>query len=187
MEILRDRQTCERVARALALEVELRLARCAQERGLDECHDLCLERCRERGHPDCGGLCARAVGYAGAQALTQEILLAAARLAAAHGLALADAIIAAFMNAVQHSERAASALVVAADELAYTAGRPELVMLAAPALALLRNCRERLERALDVLMVMLGEEGAARVAAALEEGAAVIGRAVVRFPPVPPG
>jgi hypothetical protein len=196
MEILRDRQTCERVARALALEEELRLVRCAQERGLDECHELCLERCRERGHPDCGGLCARAVGYAGAQALAREILLAAARLAAAHGLALPDAIIVAFMNAVQHAdrrardcaarERLAGALTVAADELADTAGHPELVMLAAPALALLRNCRERLERALEALR-LLGEDIAARVAAALEEGAAVIGRAVVRFPPVPPG
>jgi hypothetical protein len=193
MEILRDRQACERVARSLALEGELQLAECARERGLDECHELCLKRCQGA---DCGDLCARAVGHAGAQALAREILLAAARIAAASGLRLDEAVVVSFMSAVQRSERAArdcaarerlaSALTVAADELAHAAGHPELVMLAAPAISLLRDCPKELERGLESLKV-LGEDIAARVAAALEEGAVVIGRAVIRFPPVPPG
>jgi hypothetical protein len=189
---LGDRRACEFMYRVFRTVEELRLEECVAKNGIDRCLDACMERCKDG---DCDRLCDHAVGQAAATVTASVMLLEAAGAAVHAGADLLGLLAVRFVAMLEglvrglegcHQKRRLARLFsMVAVELAGLVGTGEPLLLVAPALASARGCIEdQVDGVLSVVRLIAGDEYAARIAAALEEGAVEIGSVVVRFRPL---
>jgi hypothetical protein len=189
-----DARLCGEVLAALKSIDREGLVKCI-ERGRLDCLKKCIRECeRGRGREACGEACAAAATRALAEFLARGTLDTARkilRLPEGRGLALHEAVALALSAAAKPAlgiggdclerEAVAHGYAIAAALLAHRTGQPELGLLAALALRMLRGCGEGLESLLDMIEMHFSPELVERIAAAAEEGALAVGRVVVRF------
>jgi len=175
------------------------LAGCVMERGTEDCFRECLRSCRGEG---CREVCLGALEVAVGTAVAREVARRAALAVALLGADLINAVALVFNEELKSAEAkecpdkaaAARILSIAAVELFMSLqktaeGSPKmrkrvqsLLLLAAPALALAHQCvGEEAFEYLETIRPIIGEEAVERIAAALEEGAALVGDVVVKF------
>jgi hypothetical protein len=187
---LKDRKACEFMYRVFKMIEELRLEECVAKNDIDKCFDACMKSCK---NGNCDRLCEHAVDHAAVAVIARKMLLEAARIAARTRAELLGLLAVEFASMLERfirelgdcrqKERAVYLFSTIAVELAKLVGSRELVLLIAPVLALTRECIEgQIDGVLETVRIIAGEEYAARIAAALEEGAVKIGSAVIRFP-----
>jgi len=192
IEELKDREGCEFMYRVFKIVDRLKLEECIAKHDIDMCYDKCIKECKDS---DCDRLCDHAVGHAAASIVAREVLLEAARMAVNIGTDLLNALVLRFMTMLdkfagragscREKKRVVYLFSTIAAELMELTGVKELVLLMAPVLALWRECPgSEIDDVLEVVKIIAGENYAARIAAALEEGAVRIGNVVIRFPPV---
>ncbi|MFZ8811955.1 MAG: hypothetical protein ACO2PN_28130 [Pyrobaculum sp.] len=181
------------------------LAECVMEKVANECLRECLKRCRgEKCEEVCLGALETAAGIAMARTLAERATLATSLL----NIDLVDAAVLVFNKELKSAEEmdcpdkaaAARILSIATMELfahiqTAAGSSPEmqkrvqsLLLLVAPALAEAYQCvGEEVFEYLETIRLLIGEEMTKRIAAALEEGAALVGSVVVKFRPVKTG
>jgi hypothetical protein len=178
------------------------LAECVAERTASECLYECLKVCREeRCRETCLGALEVATGTVMARTLAGRAALAANIL----GIDPIDAVALAFDKELKDAKEmscpdkaaAARILSIAAMELfmhfqIMAGSSPEmqdrvqsLLLLMAPALATAYECvGDEVFDYLETVRSLIGEEATKRVVAALEEGVALVGGVIIKFPPV---
>jgi hypothetical protein len=185
-----DPEACRVSQRVFQLVKELGLVECVERRKVRECFAACLDRCRGVG--ECVDLCIGALDVAVGLAVARG-LAEGAKMVALFGVSPVEAAAAAFAEMLQKAERtkcperadAARILNIVAVELRNLLGAQDLLLLLAPAVAAAHSCvGDEAFDVLDAIMSAVGEETAARIAAALEEGVVAVGNVVVKFPPV---
>jgi len=184
-----DQEACRTVQRVFQLVKELSLVECVERRKVKKCFDACLDRC---GGEECVDLCIGALDVAVGLAVARG-LAEGAKMVALFGVSPAEAAAAAFAYMLQKAGRtkcperadAARILNIVAVELRNLLGAQDLLLLLAPAVAVVHSCiGDEAFDVLDAIMSAVGEETTARIAAALEEGVVAVGNVVVKFPPV---
>jgi len=184
-----DPEGCALTHRVLEMVQQMDLVECVRGRGAKECFEECLQKCRGE---DCGGLCISAVDVAYGMSLALD-MARDVQLAALMGVEPLDAAALSFAVRLEKvwekecPDRAAAAriLVAALVELRNLLRIRELLLLLAPLLSAEHGCTgEEVFEFLDSIVMAVGEEMVAKIAAALEEGAVVVGNVVIRFPPV---
>jgi hypothetical protein len=168
-----------------------------EEQSVKTCYYACLRSCRgERCDAACLGALEAALGVAVARDLARKAALAALLM----GLSPIDAAALAFNAEVKRVEEkdcperevASRVLAVAAVELyKYFKKVPglreqaqDVLLLMAPALSAAYRCVGEVFEYLDFIKPFVDEEAVNRIAAALEEGAAVVGGVTIKFEPV---
>ena len=189
-------QLCSRVQQIVQLLADLR--QCMKSQEEIDCFSDCFEKCEKEG---CEEACADAlVMFMGTM---QAAMLGkrASQVAASRGLSHVDAVALVFEEELKNVEEedcpekaiSAQALAVAVIELnnsfqsvANLRDQAEdVLLLMAPALAVAHQCIGKdVFRYLELMKVLIKEETVKRIAAALEEGAVLVGNTTIKFKPV---
>ena len=178
------------------------LAECMWKREAEECFQECLKRCRGEGCEEtCLGVLEVAVGTVAAHLIAKQAIQATEL----KGSDLMKSIASAFKEELESAKAkecpekavAARILFIAAVELFMNMRKAagdspklqklaeDLLLLTAPALAEAYQCvGDEVFEYLEVVRPFIGEEVTKRIAAALEEGAALVGGVDFKFKPV---
>jgi hypothetical protein len=172
------------------------LRQCVKSQSEEDCFSDCFERCRREGCEEaCTDTLMMFMGMVEAVKLGRR----ASQIAASRGLSHVDAVALAFEEELKKAEEedcpekaiSAQVLAAAAVELGTSLRdvanlrdqAQDVFMLLAPALAVAHQCVD-VFRFLELMKVFIKEEAAKRVAAALEEGAVLVGGTAIKFKPV---
>ncbi len=198
VEVAKDPQFCSSLYKINQLINSL--AGCVWERGVEECFQECLKRCRGDG---CRETCLGALEVAVGTVAARMIAGTAIQVAKLKGSDLMRSIASTFKEELESAkakecpDKAAAAriLSIASVELFMSmqkAGPPnlrelaeDLLLLMAPALAEAHQCvGDEVFEYLEVVKPLIGEEVAKKIAAAMEEGTVLVGGVDFKFKPV---
>ena len=165
---------------------------CMQEEAAVSCFKKCMERCG--GGEACAELCRAAVDVAAAKGVAKDVLKGAVEAVIESNLAISvpeavaltvSNLLASYVGedcaAKTSLFRVMSMVVVEMRNLV----NPDLMLLLAPLISAVHDCvGEEADDFLEEVKAAVGEQEAARIAAALDSGEVAINRVAIRFPPV---
>ena len=169
------------------------LEECVQKSAAVICFVKCVKGC-SGSREECVRQCRKAVDAAVARNLAKDILRGAADMVIESGLVIkmpeaVAMLVSSLLNLYLGSDCATKISLFHVVGMAVVRLRdlvaPDLILLLAPLISAAHNCvGEEADDLLEEVKAVFGEQEVSKISAALDSGEVVVGRVIIRFPPV---